>query len=246
VTTARHLRYESALHNSNRRLAFKLTRDFARLDLRDLDASWPTYAQAAGFSVRSEWNVSVHEALVYLFGLLLDAQNMPSEPPLLRAFNPGQVRSILRLAGPIRIKRLIAAGYDQQAALLEGLRNTVSYTAGHDIEEANLQVQESSEAKNDDGGKVVQGYSRQVEPGACPFCRRLAGATQHIGLVYNVTTKWRTPHPYCKCTIIPEPVYRWQRFQSTEDMALSAQMYASIVRERDTALREAHSGLIAA
>jgi hypothetical protein len=229
------------------RLAFKINREFARLDLRDLDASWPTYLEATGYDIHTEWSVSVLDALNYLFDLLLQANNPPAAPLLRPVFKPSHVRDFLWLTGPGRIKQLIDAGWDQQAAFLSAQRAAVLASQNHVTQEARQATQEAAEDAEDyDGRSLVQGYLRIARPTACAFCRRLAGATQKIGLVYNVTTKWRTPHVNCKCEIQPQPVYRLMHVQSPEQLALTAQMYADIRREADEARWQAQRDLIAA
>lgn len=229
------------------RLALKVRRNWTLLDLRDLDASWPTYAQALGYDIHTEWKVSTSDALLYLFETLLRANNPPASPLRKPVFSAGHVRDLMRLTGPIQIKRLIDAGWEPQAASLSAARRTVLASQNYVDQEDDRALLEAAEAALDEEEEhVVQGYLRIARPTACAFCRRLAGATHKIGLVYNVTTNWRTPHENCKCRIEPQPVYRLMRLRHPEEIALTAQMYAALRRDAEEARWQAQRDLIAA
>ncbi len=243
MTLAPVERYQRALSGSERRLGLVLRRNYARLDLRDLDAKWPTYAEAAGYAVAVEHAVTTRDALLYFLDVLIEAGATPRSQPVPRPFNSGLVTSLLRLCGPIHVRRLIENGWEEQAAMLSGLRRTVRWVTGHLYEEAQQNVLDAGEFANTEAeiygdSMVLQGHQRRAEPGACGFCRLLAGAAKKAP-VYDVTERWKRPHPGCKCTVIPVPVYRTVYERSAREIALGQQMHARIKDSRDRALIQA-------
>lgn len=217
----------------------RITKRHGTLDLRDLDASWPTYLEAQHIVVQHEWDVSVREAILYFIRVLTGANQPLPGAPVPKPFDADHITALLRLTGPIHIKKMIAAGYTEQAALISSLRRTVLWTAGQMVVQANQQVIDLSEWANEESREVVmQGYERKPEPTACGFCRMIAGASKKHA-VFNVTDKWIEPHPGCKCEIVPLPIYRTQRTLTARELALNEQMYRDIKASRDRALAAA-------
>lgn len=230
-----------ALERGSRRLGLKVTKRHATLDMRDLDAAWPTYLHAQSIVVQQEYEVSTREALLYLINTLIRARiPIPGAPPP-KPWDQGRVTALLRLTGPIHIRRLIANGYTEQAALLSSARRTVLWLQGDMYREAQQQVIDAATWVNERSESVVlQGYERLVEPDACGFCRMLAGASRKHA-VFNVTAKWKQPHPHCKCRLKALPIYRTKRILTARDMALNKAMYEAIKASRDRALAVANA-----
>lgn len=228
--------YSRALKSSARRLGLKATKRHATLDLRDLDAAWPTYLEAQSIVVQQEYEVTVREAILYFIALLMQANHPIPGEPLPRPWDQDHVTALLRITGPIHVKKLIRAGYTEQAALISSLRRTVHWLVGQMYVEAQQQVIDLGQWANERSESVVmQGYERVPEPTACAFCRMLAGASKKHA-VYNVTTKWKEPHPGCKCEIRALPVYRTKRILTAREIALNKQMYEHIKAQKDKAL----------
>jgi hypothetical protein len=231
--------FSRALKASGRRLALKIRKRHATLDMRDLDASWPTYLEAQAITLQQEYEATLREAIIYFIEVLMGAGHAIPGEPLPNAFDHAHITALLRLTGPIHIKRMIRNGYSEQAALLSSLRRSVYWTTGDMYREANQQVIDLGEWANERSETVVmQGYERVPEPTACAFCRILAGASRKHA-VFNVTEKWREPHPGCKCEIKPLPVYRTKRILTAREIALNKAMYESIKASRDRALAKA-------
>lgn len=232
-------RYSAALEDSSRRLALKITKRYARLDVRDLDARWPSYLEAMGSAgVQAEYEVSAREALLYLLDVLMGAGHAIRTEPTPRPFDHESIRSLLRLCGPIHVKRMVRSGYPEQAAMMAGLRRTVLWMTGHMYVEANQTMIDAGTSLNTPGETVLQGYERVPEPTACAFCKMLAGASRKHA-VYEVTQAWQEPHPHCKCEIKPVPVFKTIKALTAREIAVNQAMYESIKASRDRALAAA-------
>lgn len=231
--------FSRALKASGRRLGLKIRKRHATLDLRDLDASWPTYLESQSIALQQEYEATMREAIVYFIQVLMAAGHAVPGEPLPKAFDQAHITALLRLTGPIHVKRLIRNGYSEQAALLSSLRRAVHWVIGDMYREANQQVIDLGTWANERTEyAVIQGYERVPEPTACAFCRMLAGASRKHS-VFNVTTKWREPHPGCKCEIKALPVYRTKRILTAREISLNKAMYESIKASRDRALAAA-------
>jgi hypothetical protein len=244
VVVRAEARFVSSVQQAQRRMALKIRKAHATLDMRDLDASWPSYTQAIGAAgVETEYDVTTHEALVYFLTVLQQAGLSPQNPPRPRTFNWPRITSIMRLTGPIYLKRLTENGWDEQAALLSSLRRTVQWMDGDLNGEAQQSIYDAGHDANRDAyfagrEELVQGYERIPEAGACRFCLMLAGASRKAP-VFNTTPKWKKPHPGCNCDLRPLPVYRTTRVRSAQEIALGQQMYEAIKASRDRALAAA-------
>lgn len=244
------------------RIAFKIARDYARLDLRDLNGTWPNYLQAVGYSMSTEWNVSTSDALMYLFNQLLLANNPPGEPLKRPTLNARVVRDMAYSTGPGFIRDLLNAGWQGEDAYASARTRSVLMGQNYIRQQGERAMQQAAAlAVGTDGVQVLQGYRRIARPTACAFCRMIAGATAppvpgtqafqegraaKVGLVYNVTERWRHPHPNCKCRIEPQPVYKVRHVPSAAEKALTDRLYAELLAENRAAHAEAQRDLLRA
>ncbi|MGQ0774558.1 MAG: VG15 protein [Pseudonocardiales bacterium] len=213
------------------RLALRIRRHYTVLDLRDLDASWPGYLEAAGYDVRTASRASAAQALDYFVSVVLAAGQLPTvKRNVVLGLDRRHIEDLLRLTGPIRIKQLIGAGYAPQTAKLLALRRAVMSAGQFVTDSANDQIMLAANANQ----ALLQGWRRVLEPGVCAWCRMIAGAAE-VHPVYRVTARWRRPHVGCRCGIEVVPVYKAVRLRGAAELAAEADLRAWIARHEAAA-----------
>jgi hypothetical protein len=108
-----------------------------------------------------------------------------------------QIATSLRVTGPVRVKRAIAAGNPVAAAMNSGLTGVTAATQ-------RLVLDGGREAEIDLIGAdpLVTYYARVASPTACSFCKMLASR----GPVYTATSGAFRSHDGCDCGL--QPVFR--------------------------------------
>lgn len=183
-----------------------------RLDINDLDGSTPYWLASNVRAVNRRVAESQEVASTYLDEYRRAEIGLPAQVALAA---PTGTAVALRVAGPVRIKRLIAAGMGAQEAFdgaftkyagmvrrqsMMGGRLTVARTAGRD--------------------RRAVGWRRVTDGNPCAFCAMLASR----GPVYRdaAAADGNQYHAHCGCTAEPEYSYDWT---PTEEEARYLQAY---------------------
>lgn len=172
---------------------------WGRLDINDLDGSTPYWLASTTIAVNRQMLESQRVASAYLSDYR--TAELGSVAPIVLAA-PTYTERALRFAGPVRVKRLIAAGMGAaeayEAALTKfggmarrqammGGRLTVAATAGQD--------------------RRAVGWRRVTDGNPCAFCAMLASR----GPVYRdaAAADGIQYHAHCGCTAEPAYSYSW-------------------------------------
>jgi hypothetical protein len=208
-------------------LAKALGKQFVFLNLRDLDGSWPAYSRLAGESVAATAELANLTALDYFRMWLHDEMGEVLAERFLTGSVPvdlDEVARVLRLKGPIEVKRLIGAGWKPEEAWVSAMRQTVNTTAGY----VHAIGQRSLTGLFAEYPHVLQGWRRIIGPNACSFCRKLERT------VWHPSTQWEKPHEKCGCTAEPVPnSARVARYLTPLDKARNEHLRQIIVRRKD-------------
>lgn len=173
---------------------------WGRLDVDDLDGSTPAWLALTAGAVNARTVESQRVASSYLTEF---RRAEVGSPGVVSFAAPAGTVAALRFAGPVRVKRLILAGFTAadayQAALTKfagmarrqammGGRLTVAATAGRD--------------------RKAVGWRRVTDGDPCAFCAMLASrgpvykdAASADGIMY---------HSHCGCTAEPAYSYAWE------------------------------------
>lgn len=176
------------------------------LDWRDLDGSTPYWVALSTLSVNRRMQQSQRVAATYLDEYRQAEIGLPATVAL---GAPSGTATALRIAGPVRVKKLIAGGMDAEEAhsaaftkysgivrrqTMMGGRLTVARTTGRDLR--------------------AIGWRRVTDGNPCAFCAMLASR----GPVYRdgASADGLQYHAHCGCTA--EPAYTvWEPSEAEQD-----------------------------
>lgn len=208
-------------------LAAALGKQFAFLNLADLDGSWAGYRAMAVEAVGATGELAALTALDYFRIWLYDEVGEVMAERILAGtvhVDLNDIAATLNLKGPIEVKRLIGAGWKPEDAWVSAMRQTVNVMQGyvHAIGQRTL-VGAIGEYPH-----VLQGWRRIISPTACSFCRRLERT------VWRPSDQWVKPHEKCGCTAEPVPnSAKVIRYLTPVEQARNESLRQTIARRKD-------------
>lgn len=176
---------------------------WSRLDVDDLDGSTPYWLASNVIAVNRRVAQSQTVATEYLTAYRVAEVGAAGRVLL---GSPDRTPDALRLAGPIRIKRLIAGGMDPEEAYERAFTKYAGMVSRQTLMGGRLTIANTTAAD-----RVAVGWRRVTDGNPCAFCALLASRGPVYGKRSAVATDdpvfgdGKRYHAHCGCTA--EPVY---------------------------------------